>query len=516
MNPMIISIGGAITGLIGGYVLIVLIMKRRKEIAEEEAKILLEKAGVEAEKIRSKGEFDVRDRLQKDKARQDKNHSRRMNELSDRERKLLSQRDQLDQERQTLDRERNSLKSAHDALERDQEKVNSLREEYEGVLDEIRKRLEQVAGMNRDEARKELVESMVSEARQEASKEIKVVEEEFKTQAEEKAQNILSLAMQRISSRFAVERTVSVVNLTNDRIKGRIIGREGRNIRAFEQLTGVDLIIDDTPEAVVLSSHSPLRRQIAKIALERMIEDGRIHPGRIEEIIKQVDGETEKTIRDAGQRAVLDLKINKLHPELVRYMGINMFRTSYSQNILAHSVEVAYMCGIMAAELGISQHKARRAGFLHDIGKAVDKELDGSHAEIGADLCRRFGEKPEIIKAVAQHHDDRPESVLGVLVQTADALSAARPGARREVMTTYIDRLDDMEKIAATVQGVEKAYAIQAGRELRVMVESDHVTDEDASMIGREIAEQIEKSLTYPGQVKVTVLRETRAVAYAK
>ncbi|MBI5682725.1 MAG: ribonuclease Y, partial [Deltaproteobacteria bacterium] len=330
------------------------------------------------------------------------------------------------------------------------------------------------------------------------------------------AMEIMAVAIQRYAGEYVAERTVSVVNLPNDEMKGRIIGREGRNIRAIEAATGIDIIIDDTPEAVILSGHNPIRREVAKIAIERLIADGRIHPARIEEIVEKVEQEIEQAIKEAGERAVFDTGIHGLHPEVVRLIGRLKFRTSYAQNVYVHSMEVAFICGIMAAELGLPIKQARRSGLLHDIGKAVDHEVEGSHAVIGADLARKYGENPKIVSAIAEHHDSNPASIMGILVQAADALSAARPGARKEMMETYVKRLEDLERIATSFHGIEKAYAIQAGREIRVIVNNQSISDEAAVMLSKDIARKIEKELSYPGQIRVTVIREARAVDYAR
>lgn len=527
MTELLIGLIALGVGMAGGYAVFRATLTKARQAAQDDAERIRRAAELEAEAAKKQAILDGKAEANEERIRLDQKHQRRMgelndkdrnrtNELNDRERKLKEQQSKLGSDQSALDRQRAEIKSKEESLAKQAEKNQKLTEDYNARLDEIRQRLEQVSGMTRDQARAELVESMVASARQDAGKRVAAMEEEIRETADDKARNIMALAMQRMSSDFAVERTVSVVNIPDDKVKGRIIGREGRNIRTFEMLTGVDLIIDDTPDAVVLSSHSPLRREIARLSLERLIEDGRIHPGRIEELIRQVTADTERYIKEQGQKAVFDLDLKKMHPELIRYMGINMYRTSYSQNILAHSVEVGFMCGIMAAEIGVNQTAARRAGFLHDIGKAVDKELEGPHAEIGAELCKRFGEAPEIVQAVAQHHNDRPETALGVLVQVADSLSAARPGARREVMTSYISRLDDLERIATKHKGVERAFAIQAGRELRIMVEAERVNDDEAYMISSEVAREIENTMNYPGQIKVTVLRETRAVNYAK
>ncbi len=346
---------------------------------------------------------------------------------------------------------------------------------------------------------------------------MKEIEQEAKEQAAKKAKKILASAINRYAGEYVTEKTVSVVPLPNEEMKGRIIGREGRNIRAIEAATGVDVIIDDTPEVVILSAFNPVRREVARLSLERLITDGRIHPARIEEVVNKVTQEVETSIQEAGEQACFDVDVHGIHPELVKLLGKLKYRTSYGQNVLQHSIEVAFLCGIMAGELGLDVKQAKRAGLLHDIGKAVDHKVEGSHALIGADLAKKYGESEEIVHAIAAHHEDiPPESVLAILVSAADTLSGARPGARRETLETYIKRLQDLEKIALSFPGVSKAYAIQAGRELRVIVESDSLTDEEIFILSKDVAKRIESELTYPGQIKVTVIREKRAIAYAK
>jgi ribonuclease Y len=384
-------------------------------------------------------------------------------------------------------------------------------------MDEQRKKLESVSGMSSQEAKEMLIRSIENEARHEAAMLVKKIETEAREMADRKAKDIISLAVQRYAGDYVAEKTVSVVNLPNEEMKGRIIGREGRNIRAIEASTGVDLIIDDTPEAVILSGFNPIRREVARVSLERLISDGRIHPARIEEIVEKVTAEIEGNIKEAGEQAAFDVGVHGIHPEIIKFVGKLKYRTSYAQNVLQHSREVAFLCGIMAAELGLNEKQAKRAGLLHDIGKAIDHEMEGPHAAIGADLARRYGESHSIVHAIAAHHEDVPaEDVLAILVQAADALSGARPGARKELLETYVKRLDDLEKIAGGFPGIAKVYAIQAGRELRIIVESMAVSDADVVLLSRDIARKIESQLSYPGQIKVTVIRETRAVEYAK
>ena len=350
-----------------------------------------------------------------------------------------------------------------------------------------------------------------------AAKRLVRIENEMKLEADRKGKNIISLAIARYAGDYVADKTVSMVPLPNEEMKGRIIGREGRNIRAIESATGIDLIIDDTPEAVILSGFNPIRREVARLALEQLIADGRIHPARIEEVVKKVTEELEVGIRESGEQATFDVGTHGMHPELINLIGRLKYRTSYGQNILQHSLEVAFLCGVMAVELGIDEKKAKRAGLLHDIGKAVDHEIEGSHAIIGRDLARKYGEAEDIVYAIGAHHEDQPpKSVLDVLVQSADALSGARPGARKEMLQSYVKRLEDLENIANNFEGVEKSYAIQAGRDLRIIVDSQKVRDEETTLLSRDIAKAVEEQLTYPGQIRITVIRETRSVEYAK
>ncbi len=388
--------------------------------------------------------------------------------------------------------------------------------QLDGLIDEQRYKLEQIAGIDREEAKAQLMQSIESEARMDCAKRLARIETEMKLEADRKGKNILALAIARYAGDYVADRTVSMVPLPNDEMKGRIIGREGRNIRAIEAATGIDIIIDDTPEAVILSGFNPIRREVARRALEQLISDGRIHPARIEEVVQKVSEELEVGIRESGEQATFDVGAHGMHVDLINLVGRLKYRTSYGQNILQHSLEVAFLCGVMAAELGLDVKKAKRAGLLHDIGKAVDHEVEGSHAIIGRDLARKYGEAEDIVYAIGAHHEDQPpKSVLDVLVQSADALSGARP-ARKEMLQSYVKRLEDLEKIANGFKGVDKSYAIQAGRDLRIIVDSQRVGDEETILLSRDIAKAIEEQLTYPGQIRVTVIRETRAVEYAK
>ncbi|MDR1545316.1 MAG: ribonuclease Y [Deltaproteobacteria bacterium] len=399
-----------------------------------------------------------------------------------------------------------------------QDKANALKaEELEALHREQTARLERVAQLTCAEAKELLLSRMEEEARHEGGRLIRRIEAETRELADRKSKEILALAVKRYSGDFVAEHTISVVNLPNEEMKGRIIGREGRNIRAIEAATGVDLIVDDTPEAVILSSFSPIRREIARQSLERLIVDGRIHPARIEEVVAKVSEEMELSLKEIGKEAAFDVGVHGIHHELIKILGKLKYRTSYAQNVLQHSMEVAFLCGIMAAELGQNVKQAKRAGLLHDIGKAVDHEVEGPHGLIGAELAKRFGESPAVVHAIMAHHEDvHPETILDVLVQAADSLSGARPGARREMLETYVKRLEDLERIANSYAGISKTYAIQAGREIRIMVNSEQVNDDMALVLANDICRQIEKEMVYPGQIKVTVIRETRAVGVAK
>jgi len=422
-----------------------------------------------------------------------------------------------------LDKRSDYLDSREEELEKKEREIKEkesllLQKESElsRILEQERLMLEKISQMTSEEAKLLLLQKMEEEAKVEFAKRLKQMEEEFKEESQKKAQEILCLAIQRYAGDYVIDNTVTLVNLPNEEMKGRIIGREGRNIRAFEAATGVDLIIDDTPEAVILSSFDPIRREIARLALERLVADGRIHPARIEEVVSQVKEEFERHIKELGNRAAFDLGLHDLHSELLKLVGRLRYRTSYGQNVYQHSLEVAFLAGIIASELNMNVKLAKRAGLLHDIGKAVDHELEGTHASIGAELAKKYGEPEEVVKAIATHHDPTPGTLLAVLVQAADALSSARPGARREMYESYIKRLQELEELARSFPGVDKVYAIQAGREVRVIVQSDKVSDEQALLLSHEIARKIEKELRYPGQIKVTVIREVRAIEYAK
>lgn len=487
------------------------------ETAQSTASRILEEAKKEAQAIKKEAEIQARDSVLQAKIDFEKEVRETRRELQSLERRLINREESLDKRVEALEKREAELSKREASVKVREKGLEEKEAEVGRLVAEARRQLEQVAGLTRDEARRNLVEQMVEEAKHESAKRIRIIEEEAKEEAVLRGRKIVALAIERLAGDFVAERTVTVVPLPNDEMKGRIIGREGRNIRALEAATGIDLIVDDTPETVIISGHNPIRREIARIALEKLISDGRIHPGRIEEVVRKAEQEVEEVIREAGQKAVFDVGVHGIHPELVKLLGRLKFRYSYAQNVLQHSIEAAFICGIMAAELGLNEKQARRAALLHDIGKAVDHEVEGSHAIIGADLARRYGESPKIVNAIAAHHEEvKAETILAPLVDAADALSGARPGARREMLESYVRRLEELERICNSFKGVEKSYAVQAGREVRVIVQHDLVSDDQAALMAREIARKIENEMTYPGQIKVTVIREVRSVEYAR
>ena len=513
-----------IAGLLLGvcFALSVVWMRRKQqrtevELADNAAARIIEEAKKDAGAIKKEAEIQVKDNLIKEKMDFEKEVRETRRELQAFEKRLVSKEEGLDKRIDSVDKRDSDLGRREAAIKSRERSIDDKSAECDRQVDEARKQLEQVAGMTREEAKKSLIDQMVEEAKHESAKRIRVVEEEAKEEAVRKSQKIIALAIERLAGDFVAERSVTVVPLPNDELKGKIIGREGRNIRALEAATGIDLIVDDTPETVVISGHNPIRREIARLSLEKLISDGRIHPGRIEEIVRKSEQELEEAIREAGQKAIFDVGIHGVHPEIVKLLGRLKYRYSYAQNVLLHSIEAAFICGMMASELGLNEKQARRAALLHDIGKAVDHEVEGSHAIIGAELARKYGESPKIVNAIAAHHEDvKAETILAPLVDAADALSGARPGARREMMESYVRRLEELERITNSFKGVEKSYAVQAGREIRIMVQHDIVSDDEASRMAREVARKIENEMTYPGQIKVTVIREVRSVDYAK
>ena len=487
------------------------------ELAENAAARIIEEAKRDAGAIKKEAEIQAKDSLIKEKMDFEKEVRETRREFQTFEKRLVSKEEALDKRVDSVEKRDSDLGRREAAIKAREKSIEDKSVECDRQVDEARKQLEQVAGMTREEAKRNLIDQMVEEAKHDSAKRIRVVEEGAKEEAVRKSQKIIALAIERLAGDFVAERSVTVVALPNDELKGKIIGREGRNIRALEAATGIDLIVDDTPETVVISGHNPIRREVARLSLEKLISDGRIHPGRIEEVVRKSEQELEEAIREAGQKAIFDVGVHGVHPEIIKLLGRLKYRYSYAQNVLLHSIEAAFICGMMASELGLNEKQARRAALLHDIGKAVDHEVEGSHAIIGAELARKYGESPKIVNAIAAHHEDvKAETILAPLVDAADALSGARPGARREMMESYVRRLEELERITNSFKGVEKSYAVQAGREVRIMVQHEIVSDDEASRMAREIARKIETEMTYPGQIKVTVIREMRSVDYAK
>jgi ribonuclease Y len=485
--------------------------------AEELAEKIVREAQREAETQKKAAVLEAKDEWYKAKSKFEEDTQGTKAELEKLQRQVEKREENANRRVEFLDKKELELTQKDTDLSAKEVQVTERSEKLSKLIDEQNERLERIAGMNRDDAKKLLIKNMDSEARLEAARMVKDIKDDARRQGDKEAKEILTLAIQRCAADHVVESTVSVVNLPSDEMKGRIIGREGRNIRAFETATGIDVIVDDTPEAVILSGFDPVRREVARLSLERLITDGRIHPGRIEEVVEKVTKELDQKINETGEEACLDVGIHDLRPELVKLLGRLRYRTSYGQNVLQHSKEVAYLSGLMAAELEFDVALAKRAGLLHDLGKAVDQSMEGTHASLGAELARRYGEDELVVNAIESHHEDvEPTSMIAVLVQAADAVSGARPGARRETLETYIKRLEKLEQIAGTFPGVERSYAIQAGREIRIMVQHKKIDDARAEALASAVARKIEAELKYPGQIKVVVIRESRAVDYAK
>ncbi len=513
----LLLVAGLAVGLAIGFFLRKKLAENQFQNLKNQGKQIIENAIVEAEQRKKEALLQSKEEAYKLKQLVEKELKSDRMELKDEKQQLSKKRDLLKKEWDSFDKKRGEQQNFEKRLKKREAVIEKNLKDAEQFVEKQRYELARIAGISQEEAKKILMESLVSEARLAAGKKLVQIENEMKMEADRKGKNILALAISRYAGDYVADKTVSVVPLPNEEMKGRIIGREGRNIRAIEAATGIDIIIDDTPEAVILSGFNPVRREVARLALLQLISDGRIHPGRIEEVVEKVTKELEVVMREAGEQATFDAGAHGVHVELIKILGRLKYRTSYGQNVLQHSLEVAFLCGIMAAELGIDVKSAKRAGLLHDIGKAVDHEVEGSHAIIGRDLAKKYGETEEIVYAIGAHHEDiPPQSVLDVLVQSADALSGARPGARKEMLQSYVKRLEDLEGIANTCDGVEKSYAIQAGRELRIIVDSNRIKDSDATLLGQDVARKIENQLTYPGQIRVTVIRETRAVEYAK
>ena len=515
MFPIILYIViGAVIGILLGLVIGINYRKRIAEakigVAEDKAEKIVEDAKKEAENKKKEILLEAKEESIKTKNELEREVRERRNELSRTERRLV-------QKEETLDRKADSYEKKEEQLNKKIEELESQKAEVEVLHTKQIEELERISGLTRDEAKNYLLNIIENDFKHEAAIMVREIEAKAKMDADKKSKEIVANAIQRCAVDHVTETTVSVVQLPNDEMKGRIIGREGRNIRALETLTGIDLIIDDTPEAVILSGFDPVRREIARIALEKLIVDGRVHPSRIEEMVEKAKKEVEVIIREEGEAATFETGVNGLHPEIVRLLGKLKYRTSYGQNVLKHSIEVSHLAGIMAAELGVDVNTAKRAGLLHDIGKSIDHEVEGSHVSIGVSLLKKHRESDIIINAVEAHHGDvDPQSIVAVLVQAADAISAARPGARRETLESYIKRLEKLEEIGDNFKGVEKSFAIQAGRELRIIVIPEEVGDDNLTLLARDIAKRIEDELEYPGQIKVSLIRETRATEYAK
>ena len=520
INPIIALIIGVAIGV--AIALIIYFIKRNTafKLISQSTKIAeeLEKnAKIEAENAKKAALLEAREEWIKQKRLLDEEIKERQKELRLEEKKYNERLSSLDKRLDSLDKKENALAEQERKLKSKEEELLNKKNEFDAIIAEQKNKLAEIAGLSREEAIARLREELISQARQVAANDARLTIEQIKLDANRKAAEILSTAIQRMAVDYVSETTVSVVSLPSDEMKGRIIGREGRNIRTFEKVSGVDLIIDDTPEAVVLSCFDPVRREVARLALEKLIADGRIHPGRIEEIIAKTAKEMEENLVKIGEKAVLETNIHNISPNLIKVLGRLHYRTSYGQNVLEHSIESAWICGILAAELGLDQELARRAGLLHDIGKAIDHEFDGSHAIIGANLARKNGEGKIIVNAIEAHHEEvEAISVYAALTQASDAISGARPGARREMLETYMQRLSKLEEIANSIDGVSKSYAIQAGRELRIIVEPSLIDENQTALLATEIAASIEKQVQYPGQIKVTVIRETRQIAMAK
>jgi len=487
------------------------------EAARAQAEEITKEAQTRSQLVVKEAELKAKDMVVGAKADAEREMRDRRREIAAIEQKLEAREETFEKRQEAFERREADLNRRDQGLRTREKSLTDKEEVLQAHIDEARTKLEAVAGLTREEAKRSLMDEMIGSARTDAAKHIRIVEEEAREEADRRAKRVVAIAIERLAGEFVAERTVSVIALPNDEMKGRIIGREGRNIRAIEAATGVDIIIDDTPEAVVISCHNPIRREIAKVALLQLISDGRIHPGRIEEVVRKAEQQVEESIREAGQRAIIEVGVHGIHPELVKLLGMLKYRYSYAQNVLMHSIEAAFICGAMAAELGLNEKQARRAALLHDIGKALTHEVEGSHALIGGEIARKYGESAKIVNAIAAHHEEvKAETILAPLVDAADALSGARPGARREVLESYVKRLEDLETIAKSFKGVEKCFAVQAGREMRVIVEPSQISDEDTSMLARDVARKIETDMTYPGQIRVTVIRETRATELAK
>ena len=497
-------------GIVAGMIIRKKIAESKIESAEQEAKRVVDLAKVEAENMRKEEIFKAKEEIMNSRKELDQEIKERRSEVQKQESRMIQKEENLDRRSENLEKKELDLENEYKGLENQKEEVNKI---YEKQVEE----LQRIASLSKDEAREYLLNEMEKEITTEKAKIIRELNQKAKEDANKNAKEIISYAVQKCAADHTSETTVSIVSLPSDEMKGRIIGREGRNIKALETLTGIDLIIDDTPEAVILSGFDPLRREVARIALEKLIDDGRIHPAKIEEMVEKAKEELNTIIREEGERAALETGVNNLHPDIIKLLGKLKYRTSYGQNVLSHSIEVSNLARIMAEELGLDAKRARRAGLLHDIGKALDHDMEGTHVQIGVDILKKYKENPLIINAVEAHHGDvEPQSLEAVLVQAADAISASRPGARRETLEAYIKRLESLETIADSFEGVEKSFAIQAGREVRIIVKPDKISDDQMTVLARDVSKRIEDEMDYPGQIKVNIIREKRVVDYAK
>ena len=508
---------GLFVGAVVGYFVRKSIAEARIAGAKNAAEQIIDDAKRDAESLKKESLLEAKDDIHKLRNEAEREIRDRRSELQKQENRLLQKEENLDRKDDTLNKREALLEKRDDSLNKKQQHIEEMESKVDEIVRTQKTELERISGLTREEARNIILERVEHEVKHDVAVMIKESESRAKEESDKKAKEILSLAIQRCAADHVAETTVSVVNLPNDEMKGRIIGREGRNIRTLETLTGIDLIIDDTPEAVILSGFDPIRRETARLALEKLVQDGRIHPARIEEMVDKSRREVDENIREAGEQTTFEVGVHGLHPDLIKIIGRLKFRTSYGQNVLKHSIEVAQLTGLLAAELGEDETLARRSGLLHDIGKAIDHEVEGSHVEIGVELATKYKEHPVVINSIASHHGDtEPTSIIAVLVAAADALSAARPGARRETLENYIKRLEKLEEISESYDGVEKSFAIQAGREVRILVKPEQIDDLEAHRLARDIRKKIEEELDYPGHIKVTVIRETRAVEYAK
>lgn len=520
MNP--VTIAGIVVIVALAAVVVVLLLKRqagsRKAAeAEEQARVILDRAREDGEKIKREAAIEARE---KDLARQNEfetQNREKQRKINETERRLLSKEENLERRFQSIERKERDNSQKERKLTQKEKDLEAEEAKIAEAIQKALQELERISGLTQEEAKAMLIKKIEDEARLEAIGSVRRIEDEAREKAAVSAREIITNAIQRSAAEHVTETTVSVVDLPSDDMKGRIIGREGRNIRALEMATGVDIIVDDTPEAVILSSFDPIRRELARLSIQKLVTDGRIHPARIEDIVESVKADLEQKIKQEGESAVLELKVRDIHPELIKLLGKLKYRTSYGQNVLQHTKEVAMLAAMMAREIGLDTNVALRAGLLHDIGKAVDRDVEGTHTELGVELAKKYGESERVVQAIASHHRDVDfPSIEAVLVQAADTLSAARPGARRELLETYIQRLEKLEEIAASFEGVSKTFALQAGREIRIIVEALKVTDDKAALLAKDVAAKIKAELDYPGQIKVTVIREMRAVEYAR